>query len=301
MGVQASLSLTRIGLDYLKPITNRYNLAIQKGTLSALGHFEYSAKIKEADLQEISIRDADLEYVHKPKTAEAEYQTAQEIKQAARQLSNNREFVMRVDKVNILKSTFRFRNEAADPAYQVFLSDAEIHLANVSNQRAEGKATGSLTGKFMGSGDSAINLAFWPEGKAVDLDMMVRIDGTEIAAMRDLVRAQIGYDFSGGQFSLYSEVNIRQRNIRGYVKPLFKDLTVDSHQEQEKGFFQGLKKGLVQGLAKLLENRPRHEVATTVNFSGTLDEPKYSTWKAFGGLLRNAFLEPILPGFEKNG
>ncbi len=300
VGVKASLSLERVGLDYFKPITNRYNLTIQRGNLSALGNFEYAQKTKEMDIQEISIRNADLQYIHKPRTAEAEYQTAQQIKQTAKKVSNSQEILVRVDKVNILQSTFRFRNEASDPPYQVFLTDAEIHLSNVSNQRAEGKATGSLKGKFMGSGDSTLNVAFWPEGKGLDFDLKVQIDGTEIAAMKDLLRAQTGLDFTGGQFSIYSEVNLRQRNIEGYIKPLLKDLTYDQ-QEPNKGFFQGLKQGLMEGLARLLENTPRHEVATTVNFSGTLDDPKFSTWKAIGGLLRNAFLAPIWPGFEKKG
>ena len=299
VGVRASLSLERIGLDYFRPITTRYNLTIQKGTLSARGQFEYAPKTKTVDLQEISIRDADLEYQHKPRTAEAEYQTAQEIKQTAKQVSNSREILIRVDKVNILQSTFRFRNEAANPPYRVFLADAEIRLANVSNRRTEGKATAILKGKFMGSGNSSINLAFWPEEKGLDVDLKVQVDGTEIAAMKDLLRAQTGLDFTGGQFSVYSEVSLRQQNIKGYVKPLFKDLTYDQQQEPKKGFFQELKQGLMKGLAKLLENRPRGEVATRVDFSGTLDGAQFSTWQAVGGLLRYAFLEPILPGFEK--
>ncbi len=299
VGVKASLSLEHIGLDYFKPITNRYNLMIQRGNLSALGSFEYAPKTKEVDLQEISIRNADMEYVHKPRTAEAESQTAQEIKQTAKKVANNQEILVRVDKVNILQSAFRFHDETSDAPYQVFLTDAEIHLANVSNQHAGGKAIGSVKGKFMGSGDSALHVAFWPEGKELDFDLKVQIDGTEIAAMKDLLQAKTGLDFTQGQFSLYSEVTLRQRNIDGYIKPLFKDLTYD--QQEPKGFFQGLKQGLMLGLAKLLENSPRHEVATTVNFSGTLDDPKFSTWKAVGGLLKNAFLAPILPGFEMKG
>jgi len=299
VGVRASLSLEGIGLDYFKPITSRYNLTIQRGNLSALGNFEYAPKTKAVDLQEIWIRNADMEYVHKPRTAEAEYQTEQEIKQTAKKVTNSQEIRVQVDKVNILQSAFRFRNEVSDPPYQVFLTDAEIHLANVSNQRAGGKAIGSVKGKFMGSGDSMLDIAFWPEGKELDFDLKVQIGGTEVAAMKDLLRAQTGLDFTQGQFSLYSEVTLRQRNIDGYIKPLFKDLTYD--QQEPKGFFQGLKQGLMRGLAKLLENSPRHEVATTVNFSGALDDPKFSTWKAVGGLFKNAFLAPILPGFEMKG
>lgn len=41
----------------------------------------------------------------------------------------------------------------------------------------------------MGSGDTAMNLTFSPEGKKLDFDLVARIDGTEMPAMNDLVRA----------------------------------------------------------------------------------------------------------------
>jgi len=103
----------------------------------------------------------------------------------------------------------------------------------------------------------------------------------------------------GGEFSLYSEVSVRNGNITGYVKPLFKDMDLyDTNQDRDKKFLQKLKEGLIAAAAWILKNRDRGEVATKVNLSGSLDSPQFSTWEAMGGFLQNAFLRAILPGFE---
>ncbi len=57
--------------------------------------------------------------------------------------------------------------------------------------------------------------------------------------------------------------------------------------------------GLVGGIAGLLENRPREEVATKVAIEGNLENPQTSTWQTVVNLIQNAFFKAILPGFER--
>lgn len=300
VGFRTSVSLERIPLDYFKPITSRYNVVVQGGTLSSAANLEYAPKTKIVNLQEISIQDVTIEYVHRPETAAVETARAEQIQQTAKQVSNNPGILLRVDKVNVLKSIFSVRNEAAGTPYRLFLADAEIRLANLSNQRGEGTATGTVKGQFMGSGDTDIQLTFLPVGKQSDLDLKARIDGTDLTAMNDLLRSYGGFDVGGGQFSFYSEVNIRQGNVKGYIKPLFKDVEIsDPLKEVEKGFMQKVKEVVLSGASWILKNRPRDEIATTVTISGALDSPQYSTWEAVGGLVKNAFIRPLPPGFEK--
>lgn len=297
-GLRASLSLEGVTLDYFKPITERYNVAVRGGVLSSSGDVEYAPTAKTVSLQAVSIRDVDMEYVHKPETAAAEKRTAQQIRETAKQLTNH-PVLLRVDDVNILRSTFTFRNRAADTPYRVSLTDVRVRLANVSNQRAEGEVRGDMKGKFMGSGDAAVQLRMSPDVKRPELDVTVRVDGTEMSAMNDLLRAYAGVDAVAGRFSLYSEVSVRQGTISGCVKPLFKDVDLyDAGQDRDKPFFHKLKEGLMAAAAWILKNRDRGEVATKVNLSGPLDSPQFSTWEALGGFLENAFVRAILPGFE---
>jgi hypothetical protein len=117
--------------------------------------------------------------------------------------------------------------------------------------------------------------------------------------MNGLLRAYAGVDAVAGQLSLYSEVSVRQGNISGYVKPLFKNIDLyDTNQDRDKTFLQKMKEWLFGAAAWMLKNRDRGEVATKINLSGPLDRPQFSTWAALGGFLRNAFLRAIRPGFE---
>jgi len=52
-------------------------------------------------------------------------------------------------------------------------------------------------------------------------------------------------------------------------------------------------------VGKVLRNRPREEVATVTPIDGPLGDAKASTWEALIGLVRNAFFQAILPGFER--
>jgi hypothetical protein len=118
--------------------------------------------------------------------------------------------------------------------------------------------------------------------------------------MNDLLRAHAKVDVLSGVFSVYSEIRVKNGRVQGYVKPLFHDLDVYSAaQDEEKSFGRKLKEKAAEVIGKVLQNRPRDEVATVVPISGPLKNPKASTWETLVGLIRNAFIEAILPGFER--
>ena len=85
VGVQAALRLDQAALDYFKPITNRYNLAVRNGSLSLAGNVEYAPAITRLILERVLVHGVALEYLHLPHTAEAEKARAQQTAEAAKQ------------------------------------------------------------------------------------------------------------------------------------------------------------------------------------------------------------------------
>ncbi len=298
-GIEANFSLKHVELDYFKPIILRYHVSVRKGTMSTDGHFEYAPTIKVADLQHVTIQGVQVEYVHRAETEASEKQVARTVVRSAKKLSNDPEILLRVDKVNILKSTFGFVNRATDPEYRLFLADADIRLDNLSNQSKEGTAVGTLKGKFMGSGDTLVAVAFRPKAKSPDMDFKVQIHETKMPAMNGVLLAYGDFDVVDGLFSFYSELTLRDGQIRGYIKPMFRRMKVyDEEQDRAKSFGRRLRKILIGVGAWILESSARDEVATKVDISGTLDSPQFSTWEAVVGLLRNAFIQALLPGLD---
>lgn len=300
-GIDADMALEHVPLEPLLPVTGRYNFQVHGGVLSAEGHLQYSAHSDTAvSLKTMTVENLHLDYVHTAEATAREAQISKVTKETAEKLKNEQKLLVRIDHAVVTKSEFGFVDKTATSPYRLFLTRGELHLDNISNRLNKGTGTVNLTGAFMGSGATVISGTFRPEDKAPDFDMHVKIEGTELRSLNGLLRTYGNFDVTAGQFSVFSELTVKNGEVSGYIKPLFKDITVyDARQDKEKSFFHKMYEGLVGGVAHLLQNRPRAEVATKTEISGSLSNPNFSTWETVVNLIRNAFIKAFLPGFEK--
>jgi uncharacterized protein DUF748 len=297
---RGNLTLQDIELDYFKPITNRYNVTVDKGLLSAEGMVESGHDVKTVELTKVTISDVRVDYVHTLGTAAAEQQQRGQAAQAVKAVNNAPDVLYKIDELRIVKGTFGYVNKAVTPTYRVFLTDTELTLNNLSNHKSHGPAKAHLKGKFMGSGTAIADATFRAETAGPAFDVSIRIDDVELPSMNDLLRAYGKFDVVAGRFFFYSELSVRDGAIGGYVKPFFKDMVVyDPRQDKDKTAFRKVYERVVGGVAKVLENRPREEVATKTQVSGRLDNPKVGIMEVVVKLVENAFFKAILPGFDR--
>jgi hypothetical protein len=207
---------------------------------------------------------------------------------------------LRINRVDVTRSTFVLVNRAASPEYRLELTDAELTLENLSNQRIEGAAVARLKGHFMG-GQAHASLAVRARKGGYDMDLSARVEDADMARMNNFVHDYGGFNVAAGEMSVFTELKVENGAVTGYVKPLFRDVKVgvpEGEPEPPKSLGQRLYQGAVGLAAKILKNRPRKEVATVVTITGRADQPVYSMWNAVGHLLQNAFIKAILPGFD---
>lgn len=89
-------------------------------------------------------------------------------------------------------------------------------------------------------------------------------------------------------------------HLRGYVKPLIKNLRVyESEQERGKSFIQKLREAVVGGAAAAIEDPSSHEVATNIEITGAVSNPEIHTWEAVARLVGHTFFHVIVPGFDR--
>jgi hypothetical protein len=295
---KTELTLENIALDYFKPLIEPHNLAVHKGMLSANGNMEYAANTKYVNIGEIRVRDANAEYINR--TADSAPETsAKKVAKVAKEYSNAPTLAVNVDKVYI-DGRFGFLNTARNPQYRIFWDPCEVQISNFTNQSEDGAMVARLTGLFMGSGKTVMNVTARPNKKGPDIDLRIAIEETDMRLMNDLFRSYGNFDVVAGRFSFFSEISVRDGNMNGYVKPLFHEMDVyDQRQDKEKNLFRKLYEGAMGGLSWLFQNTPRDEVATTIQVSGKLSNPETSTWDTIVGLIQNAFFKAILPGFER--
>jgi hypothetical protein len=293
-------SFERIELDYFKPITNRYNVSVDKGLLSAKGEVEFGSKVRRIELREAAIDGVKIDYVHTAQTAVAEQARVTGAVEAAQAAGNAPGLLVKIARLHISKSTFGYVNKGTNPPYRVFVADTEVTLTNLSNQTAAGVGTASLKGTFMDSGGAAVDVRSRAKESGPAFDVSVRITDVKMSTMNDLFRAYGNFDVASGQLAVYSELAIAHGAITGYVKPLFKDITVYApEKDKDKSVRHKMYERVVGAMAKILKNRPRKEVATRATISGRLDDPKVSPLQVVVHLIQNAFFKAILPGLER--
>lgn len=297
VGVKARIDLDTVSLGYFRPILRRHNFELRKGTLSAVGEVEYAPRIRRLDLQRATLTALEADYVRTTESRRAEKRVARKAVEKTGEVSNEPEVRIRAKEVRIVDGNIGWVDRSGDEPFRLFLADSDLTIENVTNHLTEGTAVATLKGKFMGSGETAAKASFRAESGGPRLDLSVKIENTDMRSMNQLWERYANLQVDAGQFSFYSELNLKDRAIRGYVKPLFR--AVDVREQRERGVLHKVYQKAADVAAKILRNRPRREVATVTDISGSLDNPETSSWQAVQKLIQNAFFKAILPGFRR--
>ncbi len=299
MGINIDIALQDINLADLLPLTAQHQIHLTQGSLTTIGHVEFAPAAQEVRLTSLNLHDVKADFVHAARTKHQEQRTAQHVSRAAAKASNHPALLLRIDQGKVERSEFGFVNEATNPSYRMFISGTELELENWSNQLSEGTARVTLNGILMGSGATKITGAFRPEVESPDFDLSVKIVNTQVKTLNRLLRAYGGIDATSGLFSVFSEVSVKNGAVKGYLKPLFKDVTAyDPQQDRDKGVLNQIYEKTINALVEILKNTPRDEVATKTDLSGSVENPQASTWELLLTLFQNAFFDAVLPGLE---
>lgn len=300
VGFKGEVDLRGIDLGYFTPVAERQNLSVRKGVLSANGNMEFAAKNTEVHMKVIEFKGLDADYDLRPETVAKKQEQVKIATKAAREMSNAPTSKIRVDELKITQGTLGYMNRKTDPNVRIYADHIEASFKDFSNQLAEGSSKFQMRGRFMGSGDTRVTGTFRPESKDPILGLKIAIDNTDMKAMRRIFQAYGKFDIKKGEFSFFSEMTIRNNRVQGYVKPIFKNMEVtDMRTPEQKSLFHKLYVGAVRVMSKLLKNRPLQQVATETDISGPLEGPKTNTGQIIVNLIRNAFVQAILPGFEQ--
>jgi Domain of Unknown Function (DUF748) len=301
-GVHAFYKAQNIPLDRLRPFGERASLTLSGGTLSSRGEVEYGPRHREARISDVTVRNLRLDYIHTAATAAAEKARGQKVEAEVKKVAESPEPPMPVSvrSLRLIDGNLGLVTPVKDRRFRFFVNGANLDVTNLSTGFQQGPAKVSLTGRFMGSGSTRGSATFRGPHKGPDFDFHLAVDGASLPSINDLLRAYGKFDVAKGTFSVYSEVKVHDGRIDGYVKPLFQDIQVyDPQQDKNKPVLKKLYEKVVGGVAHVLENHPRDQVATVADLSGPISNPHTSTWEVIVNLVSNAFVKAILPGFER--
>jgi len=249
---------------------------------------------------QVTIGAVNVGYVHSPATKEAEAKRVKETGKEIEKQNNRRAVDITVRELDIVHSDFAYTDQTSNPNYKLFINDTDLTLKNLSNHQNHGAADLTLRGKFMGSGDTNVAGDFLASQQGPAFDLKVALQNTDLTSLNDLLRAYGSFDVAAGQLSVFSQVAVKDGNMDGYIKPMFANLKVyDYQKDKDTGLLHQAKELAIGGASHLFKNRNTEKVAADIDLKGKLTSPDVDTWQAIGQVLRNAFIEAIIPGFDR--
>jgi hypothetical protein len=126
-----------------------------------------------------------------------------------------------------------------------------------------------------------------------------QVEQVELTTINNFFDAYASIDVKSGVFQMYSEVAAADGNFTGYVKPLFKDMTILDVSKDAKNPLKLIWQALVAGVAALFTNHSTDVIGTTIPLSGTFENKNIDILSTLGGILKNAFIQALLPGIDR--
>ncbi|HUA34840.1 MAG TPA: DUF748 domain-containing protein [Candidatus Binataceae bacterium] len=299
-GMRAQYDVSDVPLRALKPATERINLVLNGGEFSSRGSVEYSPFVTNVDTKLAAIDRANITYVHKRATERAEENRVTTAGNAVEKENNRRAVNIKLDEVAIRQSHLVFDNEAASPAYSLYLDNTNLTITNLNNHANQGLSHVNLTGSFMGNGATRIDGTLVAAGGGPEFNTNLQVLNADLTSLNPVLQATNRVDVASGHLTVYAQLGVKNDQMTGYVKPMFSDVKVYDYQKDKgRPVLQQAKEMAIGAAAHILKNHSTEKVATRVDLTGTLKNPNTDDWQAFVEVLKNAFIQAILPGFDR--
>ncbi|MEO8733996.1 MAG: DUF748 domain-containing protein [Flavobacteriales bacterium] len=209
---------------------------------------------------------------------------------------------LKINRLEIHNSAIRYIDPTSKPKVDVQLSNVDVLATNLTN------ATDSavvLPSKVVASaelygGQLTFNMGIDPLAAQPTFDMNMKLTKTDLKQLNQLLRAYGNFDVNKGTMSLYTEMATRDGEFDGYVKPVIKDLDVLGPEDKSDSFFHKVYEGLVGTAGTILTNQNKDQIATKVELKGKLSDVKSSSMYAIIQLLRNAFIQALIPAIDQD-
>lgn len=124
-------------------------------------------------------------------------------------------------------------------------------------------------------------------------DMDAQVNDVNLVELNPFFQAYAKLDVNKGTFGMYLEAASRNGALKGYVKPILKDLDVLGKEDRDDDLLRKVWEGFVGSVRVVFTNWRHDQFATKVPFSGTLKKAEIDIWFSIFEVLRNAFIQAI--------
>ena len=207
---------------------------------------------------------------------------------------------IKVNRFEVNNGTIHYVDINSKPKVDLALTQTHIialNLTNLINNKVELPSTINAEATvYEGSLDFNMRMdALDPNTK---FDLNVELKDTKLVLLNDFFKAYGNFDVSQGTFGLYTEMATKNGEFKGYVKPIIKNLKVLGPEDRSDSFLHKIWESIVGAAGVIFRNQKENQVVTKITIAGTYKNPKTKTLDAIWEVLRNAFIQALLPSVD---
>jgi len=205
----------------------------------------------------------------------------------------------RVNELIVHNGDVHFLDFHANPKVDLELNKLEIAAENMSNSKhlkIPLPATVKITACPLITGAFEMNLAVNFDEKYATFRQTFKMEHVPAVGANSALQKYLKVRVKSGDIGLYSELSGDKGVYNGYAKPFFNNLEFEPKPSDE-GNPGAIWSGVLNAVKGLFENDEK-VVATQTPISGRVDDPHINAIAAITGVLWNAYIESLKPGFN---
>ena len=207
---------------------------------------------------------------------------------------------LKLNRFEVFDGALHFADNTSKPKVDIALKQTHIlalNLTNVTDDTAELPSTIHANATvYEGTLTFDMKLNALKEDPTFDLN--AEIKNTNLVLLNDFLKAYGNFDVHRGNFGLYTEMAAKEGKFKGYVKPIIKDLKVVGPEDRHDSFLNKIWEQIVGAVGVIFKNQKKEQLATKVPIEGEFKNPKPNILDAIWEVLRNAFIQALLPSID---
>ncbi len=201
---------------------------------------------------------------------------------------------LRLNRVEIKHSDVHYIDNTSSPTVDIFLDQLYILAQNLRTEKDTVLLPSTLIAKAnIYGGNMVVGMKMDLLTDQPTFDMDAQVENVNLPSLNSFFKAYAKVDVNKGNFGLYVEAASRNGVLRGYMKPVIKNLDVLGHEDRSDNLFQKIWEGFVGAVGVVFTNPRNEQIATKIPLSGTLKKTEIDIWFGVYEILRNAFIEAI--------
>ncbi|SDU13144.1 protein of unknown function [Verrucomicrobium sp. GAS474] len=258
---------------------------------------EWKALLHGSFVGEVDIDHPRLNLIDSPDEQEKQLTISQTWGEKFKQL-----FPLQINRLAIHDGELRFSNPRSTPPVDLRMTELQVlgtNLTNGASSKEELSGKIDIRCKVLKTASLKSHIDLNPIATLPDFHLTLELSDVSFPELNNFLLAYAGIDAEKGKMQAYSELRVKNGKLDGYLKPIIEDPSFVKLEDLGDHPLKFLKETIVSAILFFFTNHAHDTVATRIPLEGSVDKPDTNWFTLIGGLLRNAWIEHMKPGLDK--